>query len=104
LSDLGPTPQKKPTNLKRTYAIADIAGVFLDAAESEHETQASNDEYEPRPVADEDFPTDVDNEPTPKKRQKTIKVPIREVINANRKEHEPHKAENKVSHLIVIIE
>jgi hypothetical protein len=92
LSDPDPTPKKKPTDLKRSYAIADIAGAFLDAAESEHETQVLDDEYEPH--------TDI--EPAPKKRQKTIKVPVREAINSNRKEYEPHKAENKVSRLIVI--
>jgi hypothetical protein len=40
-----------------------------------------------------------DDDPTPKKRQKTARVPVREEINANRKEHEPvesRKAEDKV--------
>jgi hypothetical protein len=104
LSDLDPTPKKKCSKLRRSYAIADIAP-FRDATESEHEPQVLTDEYEPpnQPeshAADEDL--DLDNEPTPKKKQKAIKMPVREAINANRKEQEPRKAENKVSPLIVI--
>ena len=89
------------------YAIADIAQV-LNAAETEHELHVSNDKYEPERQpepesqghgsATDDF---YDDEPTLKKKQKTIKVPVREAINANRKEHESHKAENKVGHFIV---
>lgn len=107
MSDLNPTPKKnKRTKLRRSYAIADIGALNSDAVESEHEPQISNDEYEQQSqpesqghAADEDLS---DDEPTPKKKQKTIKVPIREAINANRKEHEPRKAENKVSRKIVI--
>ena len=106
LSDLNPTPKNKRTKLRRTYAIADIGILLSDAAESGHEQQVLTDGYEPqsRPesrghATDEDLS---DVEPTPKKRQKTIKVPVREAINANRKECEPCKAENKVSRLIVI--
>jgi hypothetical protein len=67
----------------------------------EYEPQVANDEYEPQSqpesaaADDEDFYV----EPTPKKRQKTVKAPVREAINANRKEHEPENkeplAENK---------
>jgi len=107
LTDLDLTPKKNErAKLRRSYAIPDIAALASDAAESEHEPGVSNDEYEPQDqpesqglAADEDFD---DDEPTPKKRQKTIKVPVREAINANRREHEPRKAENKVRHLIVI--
>ena len=106
LSNIDPTPKKKYTKLRRSYAIADIAALNINATESEHEPQVLNDDYEPqgRPeshshVADEDS---LDGEPTPKKRPKTIKVPVREVINANRKEREPRKMENKVSCFIVI--
>jgi hypothetical protein len=103
LIDLDSTPKKNErTKLRRSYAIADIAAQASDAAASEHEP---NDEYVPqsRPeshaadeATDEDFEEDLD-EPTPKKRQKTAKVPVREVVNANRKKHEPPKAEKKVS-------
>lgn len=107
MSYLDPTPTKnKRTQLRRSYAIADIAALNSDAAESGHELQILNDEYDPQTqqethsqghAVDEELS---DDEKTPKKKQKTIKV--REVINANRKEHEPRKAENKVSRLIVI--
>jgi hypothetical protein len=107
LSELDPTPKKKCTKLRRSYAIADIA-VYSDAAESEHETHKSNDEYEPASghATDEDRETlsDSDNEPTPNKRQKATKVPVREVINANCKEHGLCKEKNKVSRLIFIDE
>ena len=104
--DLDLTPKNKRTNLRRSYAIADITALVSgsDAAESEHE-MVTNDEYQPlhqiESVTDEIVS---DNEPTPKKKQK-IKVPVREAINANRKEHEPHtrKAENKVGRLPVIV-
>jgi hypothetical protein len=67
----------------------------------------SNDEYKPQNwpesqghADDEDLYND---DPTPKKKQKKIKVPVRETINASRKEHasEPlaRKAENRASHL-----
>ena len=101
LGDLDITPKKhKRMILRRSYAIADIAALVSDAAESEHKPQVSNDEYEPQSqpqgyVTDEGLDID-DLEPTPKK-QKTVKMPIRETINANRKEQELHKAENKVS-------
>jgi hypothetical protein len=109
LTDLDRTPPKKNkcSILRRSYAIPDISAVVPSAAESEHEPQVSNDEYIPqnRPesqgdVDDEDL---YDDDPTPKKKQKKIKVPVRETINASRKEHasEPlaRKAENKASHL-----
>ena len=101
MGDLNVTPKKhKRTILRRSYAIADIAALVSDAAESEHKPQVSNDEYEPQSqpqgyATDEGLDLD-DLEPTPKK-QKTVKVPIRETINANRKEQELCKAENKVS-------
>ena len=101
MGDLNVTPKKhKHTILRRSYAIADIAALVSDAAESEHEPQVSNDEYKPQSqpqgyATDEGLDLD-DLEPTPKK-QKMVKVPIRETINANCKEQELHKAENKMS-------
>lgn len=93
--------------LRRSYAIANIAQVS-NAVETKHKLHVSNDEYKPerQPEAEsqghgsavDDF---YDDELTPKKKQKTIKVPVREAINANCKEHESHKAENKVNHFIV---
>ena len=102
MTDVDDTPEKKGTKLKRSYAIADIAELYSNTAEGEHESQGLTDEYEPLEnwpesyghAADENLS---DNEPTPKKKQKKIKVPVREAINANRKECEPRKAENKVS-------
>ena len=90
LGDLNITPKKhKLTILRRSYAIANIAALVSDAAESEHEPQVLNDEYKPQSqpqgyATDEGLNLD-DLEPTPKK-QKTVEVPIREMINANRKE------------------
>ena len=101
MGDLDVTPKKhKCTILRRSYAIANIAALVSDAAESEHIPQVSNDEYEPQSqpqgyATDEGLNLD-DLEPTPKK-QKMVKVLIRETINANRKEQELCKAENKVS-------
>ena len=107
MTDLDITPKKNErTKLRRSYAIPDIAALVSDAAESEHGLQEPNDEYEPKnwpesqDAADEDF-AESDDDPTPKKRQKTVKAAVRDVINANRKEQEPRKAENKVSHFIV---
>jgi hypothetical protein len=108
LTDLDLTPKNKHTKLRRSYAIADITALVSDsdAAESEHEP-VTHDEYEPlhqpepESVADEILS---DDEPTPKKKQKIIKVPVREAINANRKEHEPSKAENKVSPPVIVID
>lgn len=99
LSDLEPTPKKKQTKLRRSYAIADIAAASRISAENEHEPQY---EAQSLPERHQDYATELedfsDNEPTPKK-QKTMKVPVRESIMANRKQHqgEPSKApENKV--------
>lgn len=100
MTDIDSTPKKNERiKLRRSYAIADIAALASDDA-AEHEP---NDEYVPQSQPenhaageDEDFEDDLD-EPTPKKRLKTAKVPVREVINANRKEHKPPKAEKKVS-------
>ena len=81
MGNLDVTPKKhKCTILRRSYAIANIAALVSDAAESEHEPQVSNDEYEPQSqpqgyATDEGLDLD-DLEPTPKK-QKTVKVPIR---------------------------
>ena len=91
MGDLDITPKKhKRMILRRSYAIANIAALVSDAAESEHKPQVSNDEYKPQSqpqgyVTDEGLDLD-DLEPTPK--QKTVKVPIRETINANHKEQE----------------
>ena len=110
MTDLDVTPKKNEghgTKLRRSYAILDIASLAsdADAAEGEHKSQVSNDGYEPHEsqghAADEEF--DVDDEPTPKKKQKTVKVPVRDAINANRREQEPRKAENKVGRLIVYL-
>jgi hypothetical protein len=103
LSDLNLTPKKnKPTKLKRSYAVADCAALASEAAETEDEPQLSNGEYEPHNQPESQGQagdTDLsDNEPpTPKKKRKTHKVPIREAIHANRKEREQKKAEDKVS-------
>lgn len=101
-SDLNPTPKNKPTRLTRSYAVADLAS---EAAETEDDLQLSNGEYEPHNQPESQGQagdTDLsDNEPpTPKKKQKTHKVPIREAIHANRKEQEQKKADDKVSWLI----
>ena len=100
--NLNPTPKKNNHGkLRRSYAILDIAALASDAAESDHEPQVSNDGYEPqsRPESQASDKIIYVDEPTPKKMQKTIKVPVREMINANRMEHEPPKAANKVSSL-----
>ena len=106
MSNIDPTPKKKCTKLRRSYAIADITALNINASESEHEPQVLNDDYEPqgRPESHSHAPDEdsSDGKPTPKKRPKTIKVLVREAINANRKEYEPHKVENKVSCFIVI--
>jgi hypothetical protein len=107
LTDIDPTPKKNErAKLRRSYAIPDISAPASDAAESEYEPQVSNDEYEPQVqpesqdhAADEDF---YDDEPTLKKKQKMFKVPVRQAINANRKEPESRKAENKASHPVLI--
>lgn len=98
-NDVDLTPRNKRAELRRSYAIADIAQI----------SNVSNDEYEQeperKPEADgqgQDSETDgFYDEPTPKKRQRTIKVPVREAINANRKENKSQKAENNVSRFIV---
>lgn len=104
LTDLDPTPKKNNGGkLRRSYAIPDIAALVSDAAESDHEMQVSesNDGYEPhsRPASQASDEIEYIKELTPKKKEKKIKVPVREMINANRKEHEPREAANKVSSL-----
>ena len=100
--DLNPTPKKNNHGkLRRSYAIPDIAALASDAAKSDHEPQVSNDGYEPQSCPESQASDEIIyiDEPTPRKMQKTIKVPVREMINANRMEHEPPKAANKVSSL-----
>lgn len=103
MSEIELTPKNKRTKLRRSYAIADIAVSASDAG-NEYEPQVPNDEYEPSQPESQVHATDeledFDNDPTPKKKQKTVKVPVREAINANRKEQELPKAEKKVSPLI----
>ena len=97
--NLNPTPKKNDHGkLRRSYAILDIAAVS-DAAKTDHEGQVSNDGYEPpsRPESQASDEIVYVDEPTPKKKQKKIKVPVRETINANRMEYEPREAANKVS-------
>ena len=107
LSDHDPTPKKNQrTKLRRSFAIADIAALASNA-ESENEVLVLNNELEyarirPRADAADEADEDTDQSPTPRKKQKTIKVPVREAIKSNRKEHEPRKADNselKVSSL-----
>ena len=100
--DLNPTPKKNNHGkLRRSYAIPNIAALASDAAESDHEPQVSNDGYKPQSHPESQASDEIVyvDEPTPKKMQKMIKVPVREMINANRMEHEPPKAVNKVSSL-----
>ena len=105
MTDLEFTPPKKDkrSKLRRSYAILDIAAAS-DAAEGEHELQVTNGRFEqPENQGHQDAADEVfDFEPTPKKKQKVTKVPVREEINANRKEYQPRKAEDKVSGCIVI--
>jgi hypothetical protein len=42
---------------------------------------------------------DVDDDPTPKKKQKAVRVPIREAVGASRQQPEPCQGERKVSGL-----
>lgn len=99
MTDLDSTPKMNNRGkLRRSYAILDIAAVS-DAAKSDQEGQVSNDGYEPpsRPESQDNDEIVYVDEPTPKKKQKKIKVPVRETINANRMEYEPREAANKVS-------
>ena len=93
LTDLDITPQKKDERgkLRRSYAILDIAMVASNAAASEHEPQVSE---HGRDRDDDDI---YEDEPTPlaKKKQKAAKMPVREAINANRKEPQQRKPEDK---------
>jgi hypothetical protein len=96
LTDLDVTPQKKDERgkLRRSYAILDIAGIASTAAASEHEPQVLEYKAQNQDRDEDDIYTD---EPTPlaKKKQKATKVPVREAINANRKEAQPRKPEDK---------
>lgn len=99
LTDLDSTPKKNNRGkLRRSYAILDIAAVS-DAAKTDHEGQVSNDGYEPpsRPESQASDEIVYVDEPTPKKKQKKIKAPVRETVNANRMEHETREAASKVS-------
>ena len=108
LTDIDVTPKKDecgPPKLRRSYAILDIAAMVSADSESEHEPQVSDEEYElqggyDKPQNQEDDNNIYDNEPTAKKKQKNMKVPIREVVNANHKEHHPHKKEERVSWIV----
>ena len=107
LTDIDVTPKKDehgPPKLRRSYAILDIAAMVSAESESEHEPHISDGEYEPQGGYDEPQNQDdnniYDNEPTPKKKQKNMKVPIREVVNANRNEHHSHGKEEKVSWIV----
>ena len=99
LTEFKLTPEKgNPAKLRRSYAIADMAPA-LDAADGEYEPQVLNKEYKPESQPDEainEFEGLFNDDPTPKKKQKMTKVPVREAINASRKEHKPPKVENKV--------
>ena len=99
MTDLDSTPKKNNRGkLRRSYAILDIAAVS-DAAKTDHEGQVSNDGYEPpsRPESQASDEIVYVDEPTPKKKQKKIKAPVRETVNANRMEHETREAASKVS-------
>jgi len=88
LTDLGddPTPKKDRSGLKRSYAIADIA--VPSEPERDLGTTALDDDYR----ADDYH----DNDPTPKKKQKAVKVPVREIVGASRKEPEFRRERSKV--------
>ena len=82
-SEVTPKKNEHPT-MMRMYAIADITASVSDATGNENEMQASNGEYVPSQPETEDQVCDEDlyrDDPTPKKKQKKTKVPIREVIN-----------------------
>ena len=102
-SEVTPKKNEHPT-MRRMYAITDITASVSDATGNENKLQASNGEYIPSQPETEDQVHDEDlygDNPTLKKKQKKTKAPIREVINANCKEHHPHKEEDRVSHWIV---
>ena len=95
MSDLDPTPKKKQrTKLRRSYAISDIAPLLDEHEPIKYKKQSQPESNDDHVADDEDIYKSTDNEPTPKKR----KAPVREAINASRKENGPHK----VSGLIVI--
>jgi hypothetical protein len=96
LSDLEPTPKKQSAKLRRTFAIANIAPLLHQHEPIQYE-QSHPESRDDHGADEDDIYKSTDNEPTPKKRKK---APVREAINASRRENGPHKAENKVSELI----
>lgn len=84
--------------MKRTYAINDFT---TPVPQGKYDRQAYEEEYEPATehesdAAQPDEVLELDDDPTPKKKQKTT-TKAREAIAASRKEPEPLREKNKVS-------
>jgi hypothetical protein len=91
------TPKRGRKGLKRSYAIANFA-TPVQTMKDKHEGQAlDNDEYEPVTEPERYSGAEHDDDPTPKKKQKVVKVPVREAVNANREEPELHRRQSEVN-------
>ena len=97
LTDLSdnPTPMRQ-RGLRRSYAIANLDAPVQ--TEGKYDGWApKDDDYDPPTELERDTSIEADDDPTPKKKQKIMKVPVREAIKASRKEPTPHRERDEVN-------
>lgn len=96
------TPKNNRSGLKRSYAIADIP--VVQTQRGQDDVSSEDDGYEP-PSERELGITEPDNhhadnysddDPTPKKKQKVERVPVRKAVGASREEPEFCRERSKV--------
>ena len=102
-SDLSDPPTEPETpvvnkcrGLTRTYAMADVTAP-AQAMKGQHLATTFDDDYEPVTEPEGNHEIESDDDPTPKKKQKVAKAPVREAVNASREEPEAPKGRSEVS-------
>jgi hypothetical protein len=99
LTDLSdnPTPTRQ-RGLTRSYAIANLDAPVQTEGKYDRRAPKDND-YDPPTELERDTSIEANDDPTPKKKQKIVKVPVREAIKASCKEPTLHhdREQNEVN-------
>jgi hypothetical protein len=105
LEDLMPPPKKTRRGITRMYVVANLAVPAWDGEDMYMEQLSRDNKYEPvtEPERGSSAHENKDDDPTPKKKEKVLKVLkelkvlMREAVKASHGEHDIHREQSKVS-------
>lgn len=95
------SPEPAGRKLRRTYAVENL--MPTPVPKGKYEKMAVEEVYAPSTEHESDAAvelSEVDDDPTPKKKQKTVKVSVREAVASSRQQPVSRQEERKVSRLM----